>query len=206
MASKVKPIRNHDDKGNLISAGILYPQPASSILLGGFIILLLGSISAFLLFAGFVGFSTHKELSIAYFIGGLFFILITRKSYKLFGYSGDYHLAFNRDDKTTFHNNRYYPDFPPSQISNIQYREKPDVDRNITNRYEVMLLNIDGDIEALPALMSEERAIKVTTQLNKALSEIRTAIAMKTTVKDGVIHMDIDADLLDGIDPLAPRT
>jgi hypothetical protein len=122
-------------------------------------------------------------------------------------------LSFTTSDLAEIGNGKHYTDFRPSNIISIEYRrdEQP-VDKDATPikypKCHVILLNNDGRIAKIAQRLHEDDAIYLTTQLNKALSEIRRAMkagespTVSAPVKQATPTRSSAANL-DDIDPFA---
>lgn len=200
------PIRKHNDSDQLIAAGFEWTEGKWSFRQKLFANAGLTIIASIAVLFG-MSFRDGSGLWISG-IGAVFLLLSFIGIYR--SRPRDWFVVFTTENISEAPDNKIYPKFPPKRITSIQYQrnEFRGVDEENTPKHpscKVIFLNDDGDIATVAGDLHEDEAVKVTAQLTKALNEIRAAMAIKSSVKDGVLHMEIDADAFDDIDPLAPH-
>ncbi|MFE3839509.1 hypothetical protein [Pseudogemmobacter sonorensis] len=207
MAFKCESFKRHDDKGNLTGSGVKWTEGDEEIGSDVFSIIV-----AMAIFLGGATLANNYE-NIWFFIiicipSGAFAALMVWSLNKR-----KEELTFTTDDRARIGNGKHYTEFRPSNIVSIEYRrdEQP-VGKDATPinypRCHIIFMNNEGEISHVANRLHENNAIKVTTQLSKALDEIRRAMQATTNPTSAQPIQKAQparsaAGNIDDIDPLA---
>ena len=203
MGFYCNPIRQKDENGQLIRAGVTFVQGSSSV---GHNLSTMGCALVVAVGVTIVGFLLVPYAPLPG--GGILLAGLAFGAFMVWGLvksaPNERTLVFSRDNRLYDQTGKYYTEWTPQNIDSIEARQDhrdkdPAMNPNFPVSH-VAVTNDDGQVGKVAVNLHWDHAIQVARQLQKALLEMRASMAVTYRREDNTLHVTIGD--LDQEDPL----